>query len=125
MGIRLGLVEMGNIIKAVTRGKFPAGTLLESCGVADLITTCYGGRNRKCAAAFVKDPHKGWDAIEKELLDGQRLQGTLACKELHKILEERGKEDKYPLFKNIYKIAFENAPPESLVQGLVGETPEE
>ena len=58
-------------------------TFLESCGVADLITTCFGGRNRKCAEAFAAaGKKKSLDEIEAELLGGQKLQGTLTAKEV-------------------------------------------
>jgi len=51
--IRIGLLEMMGLSKEI----FPSvktETFFESCGVADLITTCYGGRNRKVADAFVR-----------------------------------------------------------------------
>ena len=61
-------------------------TFLESCGVADLVTTCFGGRNRKCADIFAKNvaagKKKSWDAIEAEELNGQKLQGTGTCKDV-------------------------------------------
>merc|ERR1712137_544790 len=65
--IRIGLIEMARVIELKTK-RFPLEILIESCGAADLITTCYGGRNRKCAEAFVKTG-KSWDQIEKELLN--------------------------------------------------------
>merc|ERR1712146_286010 len=68
-------------------------TFLESCGVADLITTCYGGRNRKCAEAFAAaGKSKSLEVIEAELLGGQKLQGTLTAKEVNHVLKMKGLE---------------------------------
>ena len=49
--IRIGLGEMWQFIKFFD-GQY-LGALLESCGIADLIATCFGGRNRKVSEAFV------------------------------------------------------------------------
>lgn len=61
-------------------------TFFESCGVADVITTCFGGRNRRCAEAFVKTG-KDWAELEAEMLNGQKLQGTLTAKEVYEVLK--------------------------------------
>jgi glycerol-3-phosphate dehydrogenase (NAD+) len=101
-------------------------TILRSCGVADLVATCYGGRNRKCAAEFYtrcQDMHfseaegkarkeevmRLWHEIEEELLNGQKLQGILTCFEVvdYLVTSHIWREEKscrFPLMRIIYKI---------------------
>lgn len=72
-------------------------TFLESCGVADLITTCYGGRNRKVSEAFVRTG-KTLAELEVELLNGQRLQGPMTASEVNHMLKLKGLEEKLVSF---------------------------
>ena len=121
--IRIGLAEMKAFCHRFFSG-IKDETFLESCGIADLITTCYGGRNRKCAEAFAKTG-KGWETLEQELLNGQKLQGTLACEEVYKIIKANKAEKDFPLFTTIHRVAFEGLPPKELFNGLSGEDNQE
>jgi len=108
--MRIGLNEMVKFCK-MFYGGIEDQTFLESCGVADLITTCYGGRNRKCADAYAAaGGTKSLDDIEAELLGGQKLQGTLTAKEVNHILKMKGLEHEFPFFTTVYKISYEGAP---------------
>eukprot|EP01096_Ripella_sp_DP13-Kostka_P012856 TRINITY_DN5453_c0_g1_i1.p1 TRINITY_DN5453_c0_g1~~TRINITY_DN5453_c0_g1_i1.p1 ORF type:complete len:347 (-),score=132.59 TRINITY_DN5453_c0_g1_i1:120-1160(-) len=111
--IRIGMSEMLKFCQ-LFYPTVSALTMLESCGVGDLFTTCMGGRNRKCAEAFVRTG-KSWDEIERTILKGQKLQGTLTAKEVFEVLEKKNKTDDYPLFVKTYNIAFRSLDPLSLV----------
>jgi len=106
--LRLGLQEMTRLAQKVWPS-VKEDTFLQSCGLGDLITTCYAGRNRKCAEEFAKTG-KSWEVIEEEILNGQKLQGTLTCQEVHEILEARQIAEEFPLFNAVYEIAFNGAP---------------
>ncbi|XP_066543483.1 glycerol-3-phosphate dehydrogenase [NAD(+)], cytoplasmic [Amia ocellicauda] len=112
--IRLGLMEMVAFAKLFCKGSVTSATFLESCGVADLITTCYGGRNRKVAEAFVKTS-KSIEELEKEMLNGQKLQGPQTSAEVYKILKQRDMTDKFPLFTAVYQICFEGRPVQDFI----------
>ncbi|KAI8988959.1 glycerol-3-phosphate dehydrogenase [NAD+] [Pilobolus umbonatus] len=114
--IRLGLLEMRKFGQTFFGG-VEDSTFFESCGIADLITTCNGGRNRKVAEAFVKTG-KPIEQLEDELLNGQKLQGTLTAQEVHQFLAARGRNKEFPLFDTVYRIIYEGAPLESIVRDI-------
>jgi len=142
--LRVGLQEMRQFCK-IFFDNIEDSTFLESCGLADLITTCYGGRNRLCAEAFAKlriadngsnfvgattttsttkivpeECMKRWNKIEEDLLKGQKLQGTLTCKDVYLALQATNMLEKFPLMKTIHDISFEGKPLSSLVEeGIV------
>merc|ERR1719453_1425850 len=112
--IRIGLKEMVKFCKTFYTG-IQDQTFLESCGVADLITTCYGGRNRKCAEAYAAaGGTKSLEEIEAELLGGQKLQGTLTAKEVNQVLKMKSLTHEFPLFTAVYKISYEGQAPETI-----------
>lgn len=94
-------------------GPNPATFTEESAGVADLITTCSGGRNVKVARYMVENKVDPWEA-EKIVLNGQSSQGLLTSKEVHELLENFKLQDEFPLFEATYNIIYENGSVDAL-----------
>ena len=59
--MRIGLMEMKRFAETF-HADIKAQTFLESCGVGDLITTCYNGRNQRVAAEVVRTGKVGFGA---------------------------------------------------------------
>ncbi|SOV15506.1 glycerol-3-phosphate dehydrogenase, putative [Plasmodium sp. gorilla clade G2] len=116
--IRIGLEEMKKFAKMFFPNVLDE-TFLDSCGLADLITTCLGGRNFKCAKEFAKRKGKdSWELIEAELLNGQKLQGTDTTKEVYDVLEYHQLKNEFPLICTIYEISFQKKNPCSIIDVL-------
>ena len=143
--IRVGLLEMKRFCQLFLEG-VEDDTFTQSCGIADLITTCYSGRNYKCAREFgyrrqrhgqqmqqqqkqenmekqwewdAKKCKHEWSEIEKSLLNGQKLQGTLTCEEVYTILSSRDLLRYFPLINIIYEIAFQGKRVDHIVDGIL------
>ncbi|KAG2187126.1 hypothetical protein INT44_004796 [Umbelopsis vinacea] len=114
--IRRGLLEMRKFGKSFFGG-VRTETFFQSCGVADLITTCLGGRNRKVSEAFVNSG-KSIEELEKEMLNGQKLQGTTTAKEVHEFLKARNMTEDFPLMTTVYRIIYDGEPPETIVRDI-------
>lgn len=116
--MRHGIVEMVKFGKTFYP-TFKAETICyESAGVADLITTCSGGRNVRVAREAIKQG-KPIEEIEKTLLNGQSAQGVVTCKEVHELLVAKKLEAEFPLMKAIYDVIENGLPVEGLVEQLL------
>ncbi|KAI2810526.1 hypothetical protein RDWZM_002517 [Blomia tropicalis] len=115
--IRIGLKEMIRFCQTFFADGLQLTTFFESCGVADLITTCYGGRNRRVSEAFVKTG-KSIEVLEQEMLNGQKLQGYQTCDEVVKMLNVNGHTDRFPLFVAVDMIYKGQIPPSGIIERI-------
>ncbi|KAL4368167.1 hypothetical protein GQ457_05G018880 [Hibiscus cannabinus] len=114
--IRLGLREMRDFSKLLF-SSVKDSTFYESCGVADVITTCFGGRNRKVAEAFAKNGgERSFDELEAEMLQGQKLQGVSTAREVYEVLRHRGWLESFPLFATVHEICMGHLQPSAIVK---------
>jgi glycerol-3-phosphate dehydrogenase (NAD+) len=102
--MRVGLLEMIKFGKEFFGETVSTATFTEeSAGVADLITSCSGGRNFNGAKLAV-ERGLSVNEIEGKELNGQKLQGTSTASEVYSFLKKRGLENDYPLFTAVYDI---------------------
>ena len=98
---------MRHISKALYEG-VRDDTFMESCGLGDLIVSCFNGRNRRVAMEWAKSwvdgTHKTFAELECSILNGQKIQGCLTSDELDEVIQDRGWQDQYPLFTTINRI---------------------
>lgn len=116
--IRIGLDEIRRFSTLFAPGSsIPDWIYFESCGVADLITSCFGGRNRRVGEAMVTTG-RSVDVLEAELLGGQKLQGPAAAVQVYTYLQACGKVDEFPLMVAVYQICYEGFPPQHIIDNL-------
>jgi len=114
--IRLGLKEM----MSFTEKFYPGGskdTFMESCGVADLVATCYGGKDRQLAKAFVTSEIT-MEELGRDMFRGETLQGPQAAKEINYVLKKNNLENQFPVLTKIHKICVGEEVPESIIAAM-------
>lgn len=114
--LRLGMMEMIEFIDIFFKGA-KLRTFFESSGLADLVATCHGGRNRKLGEALVKTD-KTVPELEKEILNGQSFQGPPTAKEVYEILKEKDMLDRCPMFVAVHHICQRKMEPSKLISLL-------
>lgn len=115
--MRVGLLEMVKFGKKYFSTCRTSTFTEESCGVADLITSCNGGRNHRCAKLSV-ERGISVEEVEAQELNGQKAQGIGTAREVYQFLSTKGHLDEFPLMVAVYRILEKEAKPEDL-PGLI------
>ena len=119
--VRIGLEEMIRFSKLFFP-KVRTRTFFESCGLADVVVSSYGGRTRRCAEAFARAARakkpRTWASLERELLHGQKLPTMERLQEVMECIRRLPPKQtaRFPLFSATYSVAFRGAPPERLLK---------
>jgi len=120
--MRIGMQEMRGIISEFY--DVPERVWWESCCFADVITTCLAGRNQHVAEQFARrGGHVSFEMLEAELLNGQRLQGTVTSVPVHNLLVQKRWTKKYPFFEAVYQVVVRKASPQSIF-GVLSRVPQ-
>jgi glycerol-3-phosphate dehydrogenase (NAD+) len=118
--VRTGLMEMIKFGSYERLGHLSEqDTFFGPAGLADLITTCFGGRNRMFGEAlgrmWINDPDKARSvdlaALEARLLGGQKVQGAHTAQEVFAVLQDYDLVNEFPVFKSVYQVCFEKKDP--------------
>ncbi|ELU01876.1 hypothetical protein CAPTEDRAFT_220756 [Capitella teleta] len=118
--IRLGLMEMVKFCEEFFQSNvsgYRADEFMRICGMGDVVVTCYRGRNRLLAEAFVESG-KTIEELEAEMLNGQKLQGPPTAAEVYTMLEQKGLTEKFPMFTAVHKICTGEKTPQAFIDCL-------
>ncbi|KFW83614.1 Glycerol-3-phosphate dehydrogenase [NAD(+)], cytoplasmic, partial [Manacus vitellinus] len=112
--IRLGLMEMIGFAQAAgTAPRLPElqegleNTLRDRVGLSGLQ-----------AQLLTAGLFQSIEQLEKEMLNGQKLQGPQTSAELHRILKSKNVVEKFPLFTAVYRICYEGKPVADFIKCL-------
>lgn len=103
--MRVGLIEIIQFSEIFFPESNPDTFTEESAGVADLITTCSGGRNLRMGR-YMAETGASAEEAEAKLLNGQSSQGILTAKEVHDLLVFKKMVEQFPLFEATYQIIY-------------------
>lgn len=107
--MRRGLIEMSQFAADYFPSFRPETISTTSAGVADLITSCAGGRNLKVGREFARSG-KSIKQIEADLLNGQSAQGLVTAEEVYELLTKQNRLEEFPLMVTIYDIINNGLP---------------